>query len=119
MKVIQAILTSDTMEKASEQAGVSRGTLYRWLKEDLFKNELKKARQQLVEQSGLKLQRAMGQAIKTLLEICKDKDATAGARVSAARSILENAFKVADSEELEEKVRRLEEMVKRLSHRMF
>lgn len=106
---IQAILATDTMEKAAEKAGVTRNTLYRWVKEDLFARELNLARRQLVRYGVMKLQQATRDAVKTLLAICRDKDAPASSRVSAAKEILNNTLKSIELEDIEDRLNALEE----------
>lgn len=108
-KGIEALLTSDTIEKAAQKAGVTRKTLYRWMKKDIFVKELNQAKRQLVQHGILRLQRATKDAVKTLLEICKDKDAPASSRVSAAREILRNTLKSIELEEIESRLKVLEE----------
>ncbi|MCP4368654.1 MAG: hypothetical protein GY797_11170, partial [Deltaproteobacteria bacterium] len=54
--------------------------------------EYKKAKRQLVNRAILRLQQCCGDASRALAEVCRDKDAPASARVSAAREILGNAF---------------------------
>ena len=109
IKGIQAILTTDTMEKAAELTGVTRNTLYRWLKDDLFAKELNIAKRQMVKQGILKLQQATRDAVKTLLEICRDKDAPASSRVSAAKEILSNTLNAIELEEIQERLKALEQ----------
>jgi len=113
-KGIEALLTTDTIEKAAQKTCVTRKTLYRWLKEDFFVKELNQAKRQLVQQGILRLQRATKDAVKTLLEICKDKDAPASSRVSAAREILKNTLKSIELEEIENRLKALEEEYSKL-----
>lgn len=108
-KGIEALLTSDTIEKAAQKTCVTRKTLYRWLKDDFFLKELKQAKRQLVRHGIIRLQRATKDAVKTLLEVCKNKDAPASSRVSAAREILKNTLKSIELEEIEDRLRTLEE----------
>jgi len=107
-KGIQALLSADTIDKAAELTGVTRNTLYRWLKDDFFVHELNQAKRQLVQHSILKLQQATKDAVKTLNDICNDKKASPAARVSAAREILNNTIKSIELEDIEERIKSLE-----------
>lgn len=107
-KGIEALLTTDTIDQAAKNTGVTRNTMYRWLKEDFFLKELNQAKRQVVQHSILKLQKASQYAVKTLLEICRDKNATDSARVSAAREILNNTLKAIELEDIEERIKALE-----------
>jgi hypothetical protein len=62
----------------------------------------------LVQHGILRLQRAVKDAVKTLLEICNDKKAPASSRVSAARVILKNTLKAIELEEIEDRLKVLE-----------
>jgi hypothetical protein len=108
-KGIEALLTSDTIEKAAQKICVTRKTLYRWLKEDFFVKELNQAKRQLVQHGILRLQRATKDAVKTLLEICNDKKAPASSRVAASRVILKNTLKSIEFEDIENRLKSLEE----------
>jgi hypothetical protein len=108
-KGIQALLSADTIDKASELTGVTRNTLYRWLKDDFFIHELNQAKRKLVQHSILRLQRAVKDAVKTLLEVCNDKKAPASSRVSAAREIIRSTLKSIELEEIEDRLTTLEE----------
>ncbi len=109
IKGIQALLSSNTREKAAQKAGVTRNTMYRWLNDDLFLAELNKAKGQLIRHHLLTLQRATVDAVKTLTEICKDKKAPASARVAAAREILNNTLKSIELEDIEARIKAIEE----------
>jgi len=61
------------------------------------------------EDSGLRLQQTCGDAARTLGEICRDKDATPASRVSAAKEILSSALKAMELEEIEDRLKLLEE----------
>jgi hypothetical protein len=113
-KGIQALLSADTIDKAAELTGVTRNTLYRWLKDDFFVHVLNQAKRQLVQYSILKLQQAAKDAVKTLNDICKDTKASPAARVSAAREILNNTLKSIELEEIESRLKSLEENYNKL-----
>lgn len=112
IKGVDALLAADTVEQAAERAGVTRTTLYRWLRNEAFASELTKAKRRLVQQGILKLQRAVSDAVKVLVDISKDKDAPASSRVSAAREILTQALKGLELEDLKERVDALEKLLK-------
>lgn len=113
LKGVKALLTTDSIEDAAKTAGVTRNTLYRWLKEEIFTKELSKAKRQMVQYSILKLQRSTKDAVQALSEICRDKDGTASARVAAAREILATSLKAIEIEELEARIEKLEQKIKK------
>ena len=109
---IQAILTAPTMEIAAKEAGTTRSTLYRWLGDDLFVQELNQAKRRMIDHHLLRLQRAAGSAIDTLTSICRDEDAPASARVTAAKEILATTLKARELEDIEERLVVIEEKIK-------
>jgi hypothetical protein len=97
------------MTLATEYAGVSEGTLYRWLREDPeFRATYSEARRECVRQATARLQQACGQAVQTLMDVQVSEDTTASARVSAAKAVLELAYKAVEIEDLEARVAELE-----------
>jgi len=109
-RAICGLLQQPTVTRAAEYAGVSEGTLYRWLREDpTLQTAYAESRRECVRQATAQLQRACSTAVKTLEEVMGDQEATSSSRVSAARSVLELAFKAVELEDLEARVTTLEE----------
>ena len=108
LKAIEAILACDTVEKACKVVKVNRSTMYRYFKDPLFEQTLKKAKRQLVNRAILRLQQTCGDATRALAEICRDKDAPPSARVSAAKEILHSALKAVEIEDIEVRLNILE-----------
>lgn len=79
------------------------------MKEPLFDKELKAAKCQLINRAILRLQQSCSDAAMTLSEICKDKEATAASRVSAAKEILSSALKAVELDDIETRLKSLEE----------
>jgi len=109
MKGIEALITYNTVDEASKQIGIGRATMYNWLKDPAFDRELKKAKRQLVNRAILRLQQSCRDAVAALAQICRDKKAPPSARVSAAREILNGAIKAVEMEDIEERLKVLEE----------
>ena len=109
LRAVQALISCDTIDEACKESGVTRSTMYRYLKEPLFKKELKIAKRQLINRAILRLQQTCGDATRALAEICRNKDAPASARVSAAKEILSSALKSIELEGIEERIKAVEE----------
>ena len=62
----------------------------------------------MVEQAIVQVQHYTGEAVATLREVMQDPDASASARVSAAKAMLDTAFKVVEVEMLEQRIADLE-----------
>jgi hypothetical protein len=68
-----------------------------------------RARRQAFEQAGARLQQATGVAVTVMLTLLLDPKAPAASRVRAAHSVLDMAAKALELEDIEVRLRRLEE----------
>ena len=107
-KFIAALLTAPTIEEAAKQAGIGERTAYRYLKHPEVKRALSQALDDAMGQATRRAVDAMTEALETLTAIHTDEDAPTGARVSAARSILDAGPKLREALELAERVTELE-----------
>lgn len=108
IKAIESLIACNTLEEAAEVAGISRTTMYRYLKEPAFEAELTRAKRQMVNRAILRLQQSCGDATRALAEICRDKEAPASARVTAAKAILDGALRAIELEDIESRIATLE-----------
>jgi len=108
IKAVEALIACDTLDEAAKTVGISRATMYRYLKEPAFESELNRAKRQLVNRAILRLQQSCGDATRALAEICRDKDAPASARVTASKAILDGALKAIELEDIESRIATLE-----------
>lgn len=109
LKALEALIACDTIDEACKVVGITRSTMYRYLKDPLFDKELKAAKRQLINRAILRLQQTCGDATRALAEICRDKKAPPSSRVSAAKEILSSALKSIELEEIEERIKNLEQ----------
>jgi hypothetical protein len=98
IRAIETLLAEPTIAAAAASAGVSERTLFRWLNSSDFAAAYKKARERLLEDAVATLQRASADAAQCLHTIVKDEKVSVYARLTAAKSILELAFKARDLE---------------------
>ena len=105
---ISALLACPTIDGAAEQAGIAPATLRRWLAEPDFQRRYREARRQVVEQAIVRLQQAAGDAVMVLSAIAGDDSQPAGARVSAARTVLDQSFRGLELVDLVERIEQLE-----------
>lgn len=83
-----ALLNEPNIQKAAVVAEVGERTIYNWLKEDLFKAELRRARRESFTQAISMAQRYAPLAMTTLARIAADETAPHHARVSASVGVL-------------------------------
>lgn len=109
---IAALLSNPSIPGAASAAGISERSLYRWLADDGFQKDYKKARRKVVQQAITQIQASISAAVQTLKEIMKNPEAPASSRVSAAKTLIEMGLKATEFEQLEERIEELEKIVK-------
>ncbi|MEW6489817.1 MAG: hypothetical protein AB1578_18150 [Thermodesulfobacteriota bacterium] len=107
-QAIAALLSEPTIERAAAAVGADPRTLRRWMQRDDFREAYRLARRELMDCATARIQSASCAAVDALEEILGDSGAPAGSRVSAAKGVLELAVKVAELQDLQERIERLE-----------
>ena len=108
---ISALLTESGIAAAAKKAGIAESTLRRWLQDSDFAERYRSARRQVLEQSTARLQLATVDAVNALQAIVSHQDTTPSIRVSAARTILDMAYRAVEVGELSERLHSLEALV--------
>ncbi len=103
-----ALLEHGTIAEACKVVGVSDVTLWRWLQLPEFQTAYRASRRQVVEGAIAQLQNDCTIAVRVLREVAEDKEAPASARVSAAKTILEQSISAVELIDLQERIERLE-----------
>lgn len=111
LKVIVCLANGDTIDIAAKKAGANEKTIDGWLKLPHFKQALRDAISEIYESAIAESVRHSTSAIKVLGKIIDDEEAPNRDRIAAARELLANASKWRDWQ-LEERISRLEEMIK-------
>jgi len=107
---IQELMRSRTCAEAARAAGVSRVTIYQWLKDDLFNAELDKQKNELIKRSSRKLAGALDQAVDVLIDLLEAKDQTV--RRLSAGNLIDFCLKFSDITDIEKRIKALEETIK-------
>lgn len=108
-KAITALLQFSTEAEACESIGIHRSTLHEWKKNARFQERYREAQRSLYEHALGQLQAGASEAVQTLRDVMADPEAQDSARVSAAKAVLDLASKRIDQQDLEERIRALEE----------
>jgi len=95
-KALAALLVEPTKEKAAAAAGIGITTLKRYLAEQEFQSEYKKALSELVEDAAAQAKISLSPALTCLREIVEDGEQGATARIQAARSLLEYGLRLTE-----------------------
>ncbi len=111
-RALSALLVSPTHEAAAKTAGISTPTLWRYLRENDFSEAYREARRASVDLAVSQLQRASGKAVYVLLAVALDTTANPGARVSAAKAVLDFSFKAVELDDHAARIEALEQASK-------
>jgi len=112
-QAIAALLTHRTTEEAAVAIGVGVSTLFRWLNEPEFRRAYLKARRESVSQAIARMQQATGAAGVTILKLMTDPNVPAAVRLRAAECVFSLAIKGVDTEDIDERLRVVEEAVEK------
>jgi len=103
-----ALMTVPTIEGAARAAGVSRSVLFLWLKEEPFQAELARLRAEAFGAAIGTLKAGTATAAAVLMELLHSKKETT--RRHASIAVLDFALRIHEGEEIDERLRRLEEL---------
>lgn len=106
-----ALLSHKTLKESALAAGVSMPTLWRYLRDPAFSLRYREARRELVQVAMVRLQNDAEHAARVLRDVADDREAPAGARVTAARTIIELSVKSVELGDLQHRLAALEEYV--------
>jgi DNA-binding MurR/RpiR family transcriptional regulator len=109
-QALAALLANPSVREAAEAAKTSEATLWRYLRDPSFSERYKAARRDVTEHLIMRLQADSTKAARVLLEVAEDTGAPASARVSAARTIIEQALRGAELRDLTDRIEALEKV---------
>ena len=95
-RYLQALLTQPTKAAAAKAAGVSDRAGRRYLANEEFQMEYKRAFSELVHDATRQAQQTLSPALSALRSIVEDAEETASSRIAAARSLLEFGLKLTE-----------------------
>ena len=106
-RALPYLLEARSIEEACKRAGVSKATVYEWLKDDVFRNELKRQRNSIIDSAVDTLKANIAKATETLVKHLDSEHENISIR--AAESIIEFTQKALEHEELERRIEALED----------
>lgn len=98
--------------EACKQVGISRDCFYEWMKQPLFKAELNKMRNELVQDAVMQLKINALKASATLIKLTDREDCPSVQR-AAANDILNHVVRFHELQELEDRIAVLEALIKK------
>lgn len=113
--LVGALAAGATHAQAAERAGVSERTVRRRLDEPDFRRAVSRERGRILDRAAGLAADTAAEAITVLRDLMRD--APEHVRLAAARAIVDRAASLREAGELEERLRRLEEVAERVPPR--
>ena len=103
-----ALMTTSTITEAFNMANITNATAYKYLKDPDFSAYYMQLRREAMQQATNKLQQSAVLAVRTLENVMKDvENSTSSARVQAARTVLENAYRGLEIDDMQLRIEQL------------
>lgn len=112
-KAMAALLSSDTQIEAAAKCGLTDRTLRGYLADPEFYDEYLMRKRQLVTDATKQLQSSYNAAIKALRGIVESDLSSEGARISAARAILEYGDRFTETNDFLTRLEKVEQQTDR------
>jgi len=109
LMAITHIINSSSLEEASLKAKVSRTTLYNWLKDENFKAEVRRQRDEVIQNALNRLKGAITEAVEELIKLTNAQREEV--RRLACNDIITFALKSIEIEDIEERLDKVERIV--------
>jgi hypothetical protein len=107
-EAIIALMTHRNVEEAAKAVGLSPKTLFRWMQDQEFDADYRKARRDAFHQAVARLQQASSAAVTTLLKLAVDPNAPPAVKARSAYYILTLGTKAIEIEDIDARVTELE-----------
>lgn len=104
---VNHIIASPTLEEACRRAKLSKGTLYAWLKDEVFKAELKRQRDEVVKGALDRLKFSMTRAVEELVKLVDTSRPEL--RRLVCKDIIDYGLKAIEFEDIEERLDKIEQ----------
>jgi hypothetical protein len=107
-KAIEALLITGDVSAAAKEAGISRESLYRWMKQPPFMTAVREAEARALDELSRLLVRLGRSAATTLAKAMSDAEVPVSTRVRAADVVLARLLQLRELATLESRVKDLE-----------
>jgi hypothetical protein len=107
IRALTYLADSPTVSEAARQANVARATLYRWMEEPDFRQEVERLRGEAADMAKAELKGLMLKAVSVLSDSMHDTSSLV--RLRAAQSTMYIGMKAIDVAQLEQRIDRIED----------
>jgi len=109
---LQAMLEQSTVTKAAAEAGITRATAYKYLKDPEFKAELTRRRGECIDDTVRYLQSKLAFCSETLVRIIKKPDVSEQVKINAINSVFTNCKALTETAEIIDRLQQIEDTMK-------
>lgn len=110
VRAIPYLVAAPSIEAGCREAKISKATLYSWLREEAFKLELKRQRDEVIRGALENLKASTAKATATLVKLLdSDKESI---QVRAAEDTIQFTQKAIELETLEQRIEELEKRIR-------
>jgi len=106
--LITALISCPNIKEAAKHCGIAEKTAHAWLRDPEFQAELRMVQDALTREAMSRVIGSVGKAVDVLESIMQDEETAPAPRVSAAKTILEQALKIYDLENVKRRLDALE-----------
>lgn len=105
---ITALVANPSIKAAAAACGISEKTIHQWLNDPAFASALKTAQDATTRAAMRRVVTSVSAAVTVLEDIMQDISVPPAARVSAARTLLDSALRVHETQDIEERIAAIE-----------
>jgi hypothetical protein len=106
---IPHLIGARSLEEGYRKAKLSKATYFRYMREDLFRSELEKARADVIAEALVRLKASVSKAVDGLILLMDGEQE--GTRFRACQTTLDFFFRNREIEELENRLEKIERII--------
>jgi len=108
-EAIPFLLGAKSVEEGCRNAGLSKATVFRWLRQDDFRAEVQRQREAVTTEALQRLKASITAAVDTLVALTGSQEESI--RLRAAQQIIDFCLKIRDGDEIESRLERVEKII--------
>ena len=110
-RAIEALLSTKSVREAAEAAELGERTVFRYLGDPFFRQQLSAAEGDLIDQATRRLLALQGAALDTFEGVLANEEASDTVRLRAAQSVLDSLLKLRELRNIEARLVALESAI--------
>jgi len=111
LKAIPHLVFASSLEEGRKQAKIGKATLYEWLKNPDFKDELRRQRDEVVKEALETLKSAITKAVEGM--VCLMDSDNENIKQKACKEVIEHTLRVIELDDMERRLTEVEGLLKR------